>query len=183
MQLARDGDSAVLALAISRLGEQRRGRINQLDSNRLSPLHYAARYSHSPAITALLQAGALVNIRGQDDLTPLHCAARYRKSIKSSRGRRPSQPPEKMAAVETEDGEHDNLLVDSQLTVRSVSSMGDGVRFGKPSDDSVVRLLVENGADVNAVDVYDLTPLHYACMRGNDVAIRDLLSYPQVNIE
>ncbi|KAA0188429.1 hypothetical protein HAZT_HAZT003626 [Hyalella azteca] len=76
MGLARDGDSAMLASAISRLGEHRRGRIDQLDSNHLAPLHYAARYAHPDVIKTLLQAGALVNIRGQDELTPLHCAAR-----------------------------------------------------------------------------------------------------------
>lgn len=70
------------------------------------------------------------------------------------------------------------------MTVNSLSaSLGDGYKFGVTEEDSVVRLLVENGAEVNAVDVYDLTPLHFACMRGHDVALRDLLRYPQVNIE
>ena len=48
---------------------------------------------------------------------------------------------------------------------------------------SVVKLLIDNGANVDAVDIYGMTPLHYAAMRGNDVAARDLLTYDIVNIE
>ena len=50
-------------------------------------------------------------------------------------------------------------------------------------ENSVVKILVENGAELNAHDIYGLTPLHYAAMRGNDVAARDLLGYSGVNIE
>ena len=33
--------------------------------------------------------------------------------------------------------------------------------------DPVVRFLADYGANVNQRDNYGLTPLHYACMRGN----------------
>ncbi|KAA0188428.1 hypothetical protein HAZT_HAZT003625 [Hyalella azteca] len=113
----------------------------------------------------------------------------YRKSIKSIRSRRASRQVNPITSddtIEEEKTEQDNPSISNEkelLLANNPSVVGDVSRFGKPSNDSVVRLLVENGADVNAVDVYDLTPLHYACMRGNDVAIRDLLSYPQVLIE
>lgn len=48
-------------------------------------------------------------------------------------------------------------------------------RAESPSETSVIRILVECGAHVNARDIYDQTPLHYAAMRGNDPAARDLL--------
>ena len=50
-------------------------------------------------------------------------------------------------------------------------------------ENSAVKLLVEYGAELNASDVYGLTPLHYAAMRGNDYATRDLLLYDGVDIE
>lgn len=76
-QLARDGNHQLLALALDRLGNQCQRRINQLDDQKLAPLHYAARYSHPYTILTLLQRKARVNIRGQYGITPLHCAARY----------------------------------------------------------------------------------------------------------
>lgn len=76
LQLARDGNSEVLSTALARLGEHGRRRINNLDGDKLAPLHYAARYAHTDTIKTLIHAGAEVNIRGQDRLTPLHYAAR-----------------------------------------------------------------------------------------------------------
>ena len=43
-----------------------------------------------------------------------------------------------------------------------------------------MKLLVDNEAEINARDIYGLTPLHYAAMRGNDVAAQDLLSYMDI---
>ena len=50
-------------------------------------------------------------------------------------------------------------------------------------EESVIDVLVANGADVNAKDVYGLTSLHYAAMRGNDQAAQQLLQCPNVNPE
>lgn len=76
-QLARDGNSDLLQSALSRLGEHARRKINNLDADKLAPLHYAARYAHIGTVKTLIHAGADVNILGQDKLTPLHYAARY----------------------------------------------------------------------------------------------------------
>jgi len=42
---------------------------------------------------------------------------------------------------------------------------------------SVIHYLIRNHAEINGVDMYGQTPLHYACMRGNEVACQELLTY------
>ena len=54
--------------------------------------------------------------------------------------------------------------------------------FGQ-AQESVITYLISKGAQVNAVDIYGQTPLHFAAMRGNEVACKDLLNIPGVNIE
>ena len=51
------------------------------------------------------------------------------------------------------------------------------------SQESAVKYLVEKGADINCQDTYGCTPLHYACMRGSDTAVRDLLSFTSIEID
>lgn len=41
--------------------------------------------------------------------------------------------------------------------------------------------LISSGADVNEMDINDMSPLHWACARGNGDTIAALLSNPQLN--
>ena len=70
-----------------------------------------------------------------------------------------------------------------QLTVTSLQSALSAVSTDSYEDSSVVRILVESGAEINAKDVYGQTPLHFAAMRGNDPAARDLLKCPHILVE
>lgn len=44
-------------------------------------------------------------------------------------------------------------------------------------DVEVVRLLLQHGADVNAVNDYNETPLHYACKRANLVVLQCMIEH------
>jgi len=50
--------------------------VDTLDSNKISCLHYASRYDHMTIVRMLVDAGADVNVRGDDGHTPLHFCAR-----------------------------------------------------------------------------------------------------------
>ena len=77
LQLAREGDFKPIQHILFKLGLVKAKKIvNQLDSNKISALHYAARYDHLPIVELLVEHGADINIRGDDGLTPLHFCAR-----------------------------------------------------------------------------------------------------------
>ena len=48
--------------------------------------------------------------------------------------------------------------------------------------DLVQLLVVEGGAEVNAVDDYGETALHKACMRGWEGLVKQLLTHPNIHI-
>ncbi len=50
--------------------------LNRLDGDKLSALHYGARFGHLRVVQTLVENGADPNIRGDDGLTPLHHCAK-----------------------------------------------------------------------------------------------------------
>ena len=71
-QLARDGDTQGIKQWLHKYTHN----INELDEKKLTPLHYAARYSNIEVMKILVENGADINRLGDDDMTPLHYAAR-----------------------------------------------------------------------------------------------------------
>ena len=107
-----------------------------------TPLHYAAADGLVDQVTQLLSAGADANVQDDDGWTPLHFAAQANsasvtKSLLSSG-----------AQTELKDSYGNTPLF------RAV--------FAYQSDGAVIRLLLNAGANPNAVNLSSVTPLSLA---------------------
>lgn len=50
-------------------------------------------------------------------------------------------------------------------------------------EESIIDYLLEVQAKVNAQDSYGMTPLHYAAMKGNIAAVKELLQSNEINVD
>ncbi|XP_052808936.1 transient receptor potential cation channel subfamily A member 1 homolog [Mya arenaria] len=159
-QCARNGDVKSCKILLSNMGGNVKKKINVRDEDNLTPLHYAARYNQLNVLKLLIDNHADLNARDDEDLTALHYAARFKRETKNRRVDGDEDQPQENGGMPHSDTAED---LESQT--------------------SVISYLVTKGSDVNVRDLYGQTPLHYACMRANEVACRELLKYRQVNIE
>ena len=103
--------------------------VNKADSRATTPLHYAAAFGSLESVKLLLEAGADVNVRNAADATPLVLAA-------------PS--PQKVAALLAK-GADPKLATKAGRTALLVAA-------ATPSAAESVKMLLDAGADVNALD-------------------------------
>ncbi|XP_078341793.1 transient receptor potential cation channel subfamily A member 1 homolog isoform X1 [Crassostrea virginica] len=195
-QCARNGDTRSMEILLRSITGNVKKKINMRDEEGVTAMHYAARYNQYEIVRILHSFGADINSLDEEALTPLHYAARYKRE----RQRRGSE------AVLTEDQEEKNLDQSKgsiQFSLSEVEELSREVEEVKvtsgqteagaiPSSHSVdelatqanvITFLVKNGADLNRADKYGLTPLHYAAMRGNELATKELLQFNGIHIE
>eukprot|EP00092_Neocalanus_flemingeri_P024563 GFUD01026641.1.p1 GENE.GFUD01026641.1~~GFUD01026641.1.p1 ORF type:complete len:1187 (+),score=294.85 GFUD01026641.1:192-3752(+) len=140
-QIARDGHVAELSTLLS--SGQWSGRLDELDVKENSALHYAARYSHLDIVNMLLKNSVKIDNIGSDGMTPLHYAARYGKNI--------------TCWDEASESDEDIGL-------------------------EVLKALINAEAEINKEDLYNLTPLHHAAMRGNIKLVQYLSQQDDIDV-
>ncbi|CAJ0584855.1 unnamed protein product, partial [Mesorhabditis spiculigera] len=148
-QHARDGNVE----GLRKILEEHEELLDAKDDEGLTALHYAARYRNVQVVKMLLEwqpsqqtQRASPNAQSLEGFTPLHFAARYYRK-------------------ETEKNEDE-------------SGREDQCRVFDTNDATyqIILLLKAHGGEVNAKDCYELTPLHYAAMRGSATATHALIA-------
>ena len=126
---------------------------NARDARGQTPLHHAR---DAETAEFLMQSGADVNARDVDGFTPLH-AATWQRNVSVTAALLACSADVRARYLEGNEPLHEAVKV--------------------RNNGSVVMLLLQNGADVNAQDDYGVTPLHVAAEKGHLGMVSLLLSH------
>ena len=140
--------------------------VSATDEYGWTPLHFAAIYRYVDIVSLLLEIGADANARDEIGWDPLLYVISDAHDAKSD--------PEIVA-----------MLLDHGAEVNAVN-MRDANKFTplhwatvlhNPATHDIVRILLDNGADVKAKDNFGQMPLHYASQASNHNVISLLLDH------
>ncbi|WP_338477023.1 ankyrin repeat domain-containing protein [Wolbachia endosymbiont (group A) of Nomada hirtipes] len=120
---------------------EKSGSINARDQYGWAPLHYAVYYNEPDIVSFLVDKGADINVQAEDYKTPLHVTAQYNSGSEITR-----------------------LLLDRGANIEATASnnftvLHDAVYYNKLD---MVEFLVQRGANINAKNGRDETPLEVA---------------------
>lgn len=167
--------------------------VSSVDTDRDTPLHWAAIWNKRDAAMFLIKKGAKVNVRDYKGLTPTHWASGKgnlelvallaANGADLNRSDLLGRTPLHLAAYRGKENTA-NYLIKKGADVNARDRKGETpLHLAVHSDRDVVALLLARGADVNARDRHGHTPLFYAYsmaaiggQKENDI-VRLLLRY------
>lgn len=133
----------------------------------LTALHFAALLNPNPAVISfLIEAGSNLHAasKSSEKLTPLHLA---------SGGRSVEAQFHFIVKLETDMSDLGRLLTLEEIKLRERIFKEELKVFGNKHE--IVEILVNHGADIDARDIWDTSPLHYAAAGNMDSRVVKLL--------
>lgn len=129
--------------------------MNACDDINGAPLHIAASNGHPALVRLLFERGARPDVRYHENWSVLHCAAWYGHSEIVS------------TCLYGHQGLHPNVTTTSGMTPLHMACQEGYL--------SIVRILLEEGADVDALTKKRLSPLYFACTTGATAIVKTLI--------
>ena len=178
--------------------------INAKDKDSWTPLHWAETNNHVEIVKELIKAGADINAKDEDSWTPLHWASRnnhielvkvlikakanlnekatYSNDKEGFSGITPlydsiTQNNWEVAKLLIEAGADVNIARETDLKYTPLLLI---TSQKEPSLD-IFNMLIKAGADINAIDKYSWTPLHWAS-RNNHIELVKVLIKAKANL-
>ena len=191
--------------AVKNFVQKDKRNLRELDEGRITPLHKACMCNNAEIAKYLISEGADINAKDVNKMTPLHYAcieasdqlisllaeSKADTQIENNKNQKPSQILElrdkarKDLFNSLEKGEKDDkkIVIDifKQWPDMINRPFSKGMRpihlaagFGHPE---MIELLLQYGADIEALDNKLNTPLHYAAMYNKPEAIKYLIQH------
>eukprot|EP01118_Nematostelium_gracile_P019811 TRINITY_DN933_c0_g1_i5.p1 TRINITY_DN933_c0_g1~~TRINITY_DN933_c0_g1_i5.p1 ORF type:complete len:259 (+),score=76.51 TRINITY_DN933_c0_g1_i5:49-777(+) len=164
--------------------EQKGKKIDDIDSDERTALHWAAINGNEQLIRYLLDSGAKFDTKDDSGWTPIMSAAASDKltsiQLILSRGKVDLNQKNDTgrtaliyACSKAKDPETINILLKNGAKVNLTDAYGATPLHRAAANKSksslpIVQLLIENGANINAQDKEGTTPLHIACQEDNE---------------
>ena len=167
--VAFNGDKKIAKILISKGAN-----VNSQDKYGETPLHSAAFNGEIEIVKTLISNGADVNVKNKEGKTPLHIALLSLEKVGNQKTEVSISRSEIVKTLILNGANVMNIVVSTEHKINLLTPLHIAAFYG---DKELVKILISNGANVNAKDAYgSKTPLHNAAFNGDKKIVKTLIS-------